>query len=395
MKKLLTIRFTVVVVIFALISGTHVFAGALSTSGQGSRPVSMGGAFTAVADDGACIYYNPAGMSQINGTDIEVGMSLILPKIKYEMQNGAVQESTKAAFGPSLFFTHAFTDKFNAGLGIYSPYAREANFGDDLANGFLSQNSKMVRTDFSPVVSYQLFEQISAGIGLIGSYGVIDQSIPAGPTLRINDKSDGFGLGGIAGLLWKINEYIKVGGTYRSRMTVNQHGDRKMEQDGAAITSDASTDVHYPSSLGMGIAIMPIEKLTLALDGDWYEWSYMKTITTKTDLWPDSTAVLNTDNSWDIRIGGEYKLPKDWAVRAGYAYIQGAIPNTTIMPCKPDANAHELDIGIGKYWRHWKVELNYEYLFANEEQSSANIYGYDGKYNITQHIIGLEAAYIF
>ena len=393
MKKVLFVG--LLVVIFSVTSCTYVFAGGLSTSGQGSRPVSMGGAFTAVADDGACIYYNPAGMSQIEGTDIEAGISAIFPKIEYEMPNGATQKSTKEAFGPSLFFTHGFTDKLSAGLGLYSPYAREADFGDDLANGFLSQRSKMVRTDLSPVVSYKLIEQLSAGIGLIGSYGVIDQSIPAGPALRINDKSDGFGLGGIAGLLWKINEYIKVGGTYRSRMTVNQDGDRTMEQDGSSITSDAKTDVHYPSSLGLGIAIMPIEKLTLALDGDWYEWSYMDTITTRTDLWPDSTAVLNTDNSWDIRAGGEYKLPKAWAVRAGYAYIQGAIPNTNILPCKPDANVHELDIGIGKYWKHWKVEINYEYLFANEEQPTANIYGYNGKYNITQHIVGLEAAFMF
>lgn len=393
MKKLLLVRFAAV--IFSVMSCTYVSAGGLSTSGQGSRALGMGGAFTAVADDGSCIYYNPAGMSQIDGTDIEAGISVIFPKIEYEMPNGAVQKSTKDALGPSFFLTHAFTDKLSAGLGIYSPYARDASFGDDLANGFLSQRAKMVRTDFSPVVSYEIIENLSIGAGLIAGYGQMNQSIPAGPALRITDKSDGFGYGGIAGLLWRINEYVKIGGTYRSRMTVDQKGDRTMEAGGVATTSDASTDVHYPSSLGLGIAIMPIEKLTLALDGDWYEWSYMKTITTRTDLWPESTAVLDADNSWDIRAGGEYKLPKDWAVRAGYAYIQGAIPNTHILPCKPDANAHEFDIGIGKSWKHWKVDLNYEYLFTNEEEPSANIYGYNGKYNIAQHSVGLTASYIF
>lgn len=45
---------------------TSVYAGGLSTSGQGSRAIGMGGAFTGVADDGSSIYYNPAGISQID-----------------------------------------------------------------------------------------------------------------------------------------------------------------------------------------------------------------------------------------------------------------------------------------------------------------------------------------
>jgi len=202
----------VYVLIGVLVGGqaAGAFAGGLSTSGQGSRAQGMGGAFTAVADDGSCIYYNPAGMSQIEGTQIQAGLNFIFPEIDYKMPNGATQKSTKNVYAPALFVTHALTDKFGVGLGLYSPYARDAVFHDDLANGFPSQRAKMVRTDLSPVVSYKVLEQLSIGLGLVGSYGVIDQSIPAGPALRINDKSDGFGLGGIAGLLLKINKYIHL-----------------------------------------------------------------------------------------------------------------------------------------------------------------------------------------
>ena len=56
-----------VLIFFLLLLAGPVFAGGLSTSGQGTRALGMGGAFTAVADDGASVYYNPAGISQING----------------------------------------------------------------------------------------------------------------------------------------------------------------------------------------------------------------------------------------------------------------------------------------------------------------------------------------
>lgn len=38
--------------------------------GIGARAEAMGGAFTALADDGAALYWNPAGLSQIEDTHI-------------------------------------------------------------------------------------------------------------------------------------------------------------------------------------------------------------------------------------------------------------------------------------------------------------------------------------
>lgn len=45
-----------------LLWGGPVFAGGLSTPGQGARALSMAGAFTAVADDESAVFYNPAGI---------------------------------------------------------------------------------------------------------------------------------------------------------------------------------------------------------------------------------------------------------------------------------------------------------------------------------------------
>jgi long-chain fatty acid transport protein len=384
-----------VLILFLLSWGVPVYAGGLSTSGQGVRALGMGGAFTAVADDGSAVYYNPAGMGQIDGTLIEAGTALIYPEIRYTMPNGAVEKSTKSAVGPTLFITHRISDVFSAGLGIYTPYARVASFGDDLANGFASQRSKMVRTDLSLVISCKLGDNFSIGGGLITGYSQVDQSIPAGPALRIKDKMDGVGYGGVIGLLWRVNEYLKAGVTYRTRMSVDNDGWRILAAGGTETKSSARADVRYPASLGLGIALAPLKNVTLALDADWYEWSYMKQVTVKTDTWPDSVCELNGRDSWDVRIGGEYKLPEGWSVRAGYAYVQGAVPNTHIIPSKPDADGYEIDTGIGKKMGNWEIALLYEYAATREEKASANIYGYNGKYNITQHLAGLAVAYRF
>ena len=349
----------------------------------------------AVADDGSAVYYNPAGISQIDGTSIEAGITLISPEIRYTTPGGAAETSTKSAFAPSLFVTHRLTERLSAGLGLYAPYARDAELGDDLANGFPSQRSKMVRTDFSPVISYKASDNFSIGGGLVIGYSQVDRSVPAGPTLRINDKMDGIGVGGIVGFLWKVNDHLKTGATYRTGMSIDHDGERIMVAGGVATKSNAQSEVRYPASLGFSIALTPTENLTLALEADWSGWNSMDQVTIRTDAWPDSTNQLNARDSRDIRIGGEYRLPAGWSMMAGYAYGQGAFPDTCIVPSQPDAAGHEIDLGIGKKMGNWRIDLAYQYAVTRETNTSANIYGYNGKYNISQHLLGLTAAYRF
>lgn len=378
-----------------LLPAEPVVAGGLSTPGQGARVLGMAGAFTAVADDGSAVYYNPAGISQIDGTVIEVGAASISPQLHYTTRAGATEESTKRALAPSLFITHRLTDKLSAGLGLYSPYARDAEIGDNLVNGFASQRAKMVRTDFSAVIAYQASATVSIGGGLILGYSQVDQSLPAGPLLRISDKMAGTDLGGIAGVLWKVSEHLKAGVTYRSGMSIDHHGDRTMTIAGVETKSNARVRVHYPASLGLGIAFSPSDNLTLALDADWYGWSSMDQVTTRTDSWPDSTTQLNAKNSRDIRIGAEYRLPAAWSIRAGYAYVQGAFPGTHIIPVQPDGDGHEIAFGIGRKIGSWRIDFAYQYAVAREQNLAANIYGYNGKQNISQHLLGLTVAYRF
>jgi long-chain fatty acid transport protein len=213
--------------------------------------------------------------------------------------------------------------------------------------------------------------------------------------LRINDKMDGTGFGGIVGLLWKVSDRLKAGVTYRTAMSIDHSGERTVVAGGVPTTSSAQAEARYPASLGLGIALTPSENLTLALDADWTGWSSMDQVTVRTNTAPDSVTPLNARDTWDIRIGGEYRLPEGWAVRAGYAYAQGAFPNTHIIPAQPDADGHETDLGVGKRIGNWRIDLAYQYAVTSESIAVANIYNYNGKYNISQHLLGLTAAYRF
>ena len=60
-----------IILIFVLSGGGNSFA-SLPDSYEGARPMGMGGAFVAVADDPNAVFYNPAGLGFLKGTKIDL-----------------------------------------------------------------------------------------------------------------------------------------------------------------------------------------------------------------------------------------------------------------------------------------------------------------------------------
>jgi len=77
------------------------FAGESMAIGVGARPLGMGGTFAGIADDASTSYWNPAGMTNINGVEVS---SVKLTKIndldtKYSYVNLVYNTGTIGAFG--------------------------------------------------------------------------------------------------------------------------------------------------------------------------------------------------------------------------------------------------------------------------------------------------------
>src|SRR5262245_24123621 len=63
-------------VCFCCLSPTSASAGAFRIFDQSASGTAQGGAFAAQADDASAIYYNPAGMTQLNGVQTSFGVLL-------------------------------------------------------------------------------------------------------------------------------------------------------------------------------------------------------------------------------------------------------------------------------------------------------------------------------
>ncbi len=75
MATRLTPSFLALMALLALASTSH--ATGFRITAQGAKAMGMGGTFAGQADDPSAIYYNPAGITQIDGTQVQVGATII------------------------------------------------------------------------------------------------------------------------------------------------------------------------------------------------------------------------------------------------------------------------------------------------------------------------------
>src|SRR5476649_2035246 len=80
-----------------------------STQFVGAKALGQGNAFVAEADDPSAVYFNPAGMSQLQGTQLSVGAAGLLP-FTDRSGAGVPDDSMKRELGvlPNFYLTHRF-----------------------------------------------------------------------------------------------------------------------------------------------------------------------------------------------------------------------------------------------------------------------------------------------
>ena len=145
MKKSLVVIITLVLL---CISVTVTFGFSLQLlkpglSGYGARADAMGGAFTAVADDGFTPYFNPAGITQLKAIAINGDISFLnMPESDAALISGFAGITTSSLAGNVYFDDRTTSDLQYFGTSYYVLSAATTLFGKSLSIG---GNAKLVR----------------------------------------------------------------------------------------------------------------------------------------------------------------------------------------------------------------------------------------------------------
>jgi len=87
----------IVILCISLLFQNASFAG---TPVHGAKAAGMGTAFVGLADDPSAIMHNPAGLTQLRGTNMYAGVTAVIPSTEYTSPLGASEETDFRVFSP-------------------------------------------------------------------------------------------------------------------------------------------------------------------------------------------------------------------------------------------------------------------------------------------------------
>jgi long-chain fatty acid transport protein len=190
---------------------------------QDAEATARGNAFSATADDPAAIYYNPAGLMQLDGWNAEIGAYGISIDENYKPLHGSDGHESTAHEGfqtvPNLFLSYHPNGKpFSFGLGIYSPFGLKTEWPDDASFRASGVYGSLEFISFTPTMAIQVTRTLSIGLGISGNYenAELRQGLTSMPGDYFSFKGDGLSVSGVAGILWKPTERQSIGLTYHT-----------------------------------------------------------------------------------------------------------------------------------------------------------------------------------
>ena len=366
---------------------------------QGARATGQGEAFVAQADDASAIYYNPAGLTQLTGTQFTSGGYLNFAGSQFRTPGVSVDDTTMS-FLPHFYCATDFgkTDSpWRFGLGFNVPFGSQVDLGP--TGHFMWQVTKSSLTvyNIAPSVAYRFNDHFSLGVDLNVYHGdtMSERAVfaPGIPTLHF--KGDGNAVGATVGALYKFNEHHTLGVVYRSPFTINFVGSASRQPE--ISDSPAHASINFPQSVAIGYAYRPVAKLKLEVDVEWTNWDPLSTVQMRAD-----NSALNTDIAYDWKdsffyeFGAQYELNEHWTVRTGYFFSENTVPDSTYSPALPDANRHVLSTGLGYGTKRLQMDIAYQYSFTYTRTVTGSQGGLsDGNWTTNGHAIILTSTLKF
>ncbi|WP_037586630.1 OmpP1/FadL family transporter [Stenoxybacter acetivorans] len=419
----------------ALASGYHF--GTQSVSSQ-----STANASAAEAADPSTLFYNPAGLTKLEGTQASININVVMPSVKYKdakayypgMPGGQQEINTApdgstnvsrsgkitddAVLAPHGYVSHQVNDRVFLGLGVYVPFGSSTEYQKNSVLRYNLNQTGLETIAVQPTVAYKINDQHSVAVGLVAQHtkAELRQYANFGAFIGANGMADGsanvkgsdWGFGYNLAWLWDINDNVRMGVNYRSKVSHNIKGDAKWLLEGPAFANPSVEqgirDSGYVSKEGAQVKVATPE--SLSVHGMWKvnpKWNVFGDVTwtrhsrfNKAHLTYDNGKVvanpqtggqttsnvttLNPQwrNTYKVSLGASYQVSEPLQLRFGWAYDQSPVKNDDLrLATLPDSNRMWFSVG-GKYDFNKNNTVNLAYSYLKIHDSQANLNGWCG-----------------
>ena len=385
------------------------FSGAASASGfqlLEQNASGIGNAYAgsaAVAENASTIYFNPAGMTQLQAREVSGGLSVVKPSFSFNDKGSAPGALAGTGDGgdaggwaliPNGYISWALNKDLYVGIGIGAPFGLKTEYDDRWVGAAQSMKFEVQTLNINPSLAYRVSDRVSLGVGLnwqmlkaeyirkagIGNVGLshVDS------TMKLDDSAWGWNVGA----LFTVSPTTKVGLSYRSRVKYQTEGDVKLKDDGSGLgvvtatgliglgrQSDVKASLTLPDTAIMSVTQKISDQWEMLGDVSWTGWSSIP----KVDIMRSSGVLngqnaqtLDTDfrNAWRVALGATYKVNDAWKIKYGVAYDQTPVKRAaTRLTSLPDND--RIWFSLGAQWapsKTSKLDLGATYIHVRDSK---------------------------
>jgi len=287
----------------------------MGTAGAGAQ---------AWADNASTAFFNPAGMTQIDGKELMLGGGLIYTDIKFDpapdtpVAGGDGGNAGSLAPLISTFYVHSLSDDLKLGLDLISLSAAVLDYDDNWAGRRQCLNTKIFTVTLHPSLAYRVnnWLSIAGGVGLI--YGELELELAGrDPGRKITIDGDDLEYTFNLNALFEMSDRTRLGVVYWSEADLNFSGDVQQQPSGQQAGVD--TALPLPQWARAGIYHEINDYVALLGSIGWEDWSSLENV--NISLASASAALpRNWEDTWHFAAGVHYRLSKPMLLQFGIAY---------------------------------------------------------------------------
>ncbi|HLO75587.1 MAG TPA: outer membrane protein transport protein [Magnetospirillum sp.] len=346
---------------------------------------------TAKAYDLSTLFYNPAGMARLNGSQAGLGAAWVAPYSRFEGTNtvGGVavagsdggNHPQPVAVGSAYAMWDAAPD-WRLGLAVTSPFGMRSSYDDGWVGRYHALDTTLTTVNASPSVSYRVDDALSVAVGLQIGYLDAQQTNAINFGALVPGAGDGLfrvsgtdlALGWTTSLLYQFTPSTRMGLSYRSSIRHAIHGKAEFRSvpgalAGNAAFADSGVDVvvPLPDTLSLGLYHEISPQWAVMSDVAWTRWSAFRTLRLQFDSGrPDAVEPENWHDTGFLSVGVTYRPSDQLGLHLGTAFDRAAVGDRFRNARLPDSNRYWLSSGLSyaPSPTH-QFSLSYTHVFAD------------------------------
>ena len=347
--------------------------------------------YAARAGGPSTLLTNPAGMTRLEGSQVQVGPQLIyghlhfVPDSQTDSILGRNDGGNSVGAIPSLggFASFAPWTDVRLGLGLFTNFGAPQSWDPAWLGRYYTTKTTLLGFSLMPGVAWRIVDGLSVGATVNLMYGYLKQITavqnlePQATDGSLEVSSTTLGVGGNVGVLYALSPATRLGITYTSPVKLGFSSTPSFSGLGpglsvaiAATRLDSTVidlGMTVPQTVMLGFFQAIDDRWAVMGDVGWQNWAAFGAVEVGVSTSPPRslTTQLSYHDTWHVGLGAQVQLSEPWLLHFGVAYDSSMTSDESRSLSL--SLASQLRLGAGAQVmldRHWDLGFASELLWG-------------------------------